>query len=138
VAALGRRHPGDLRDLAYRLHAAAPAGVDAFIDTYGDGYVELALGLGVPADRIDTIIDFAAVAKHGVKGEGSSTASTTEVLATMAGLVGWGELAMPVAAVYPFARVREAYTELAQRHTRGKIVLSLELADDAEPLRPPA
>ena len=28
--------------------------------------MELALGLGVAPDRIDTIIDFAAAAKHGV------------------------------------------------------------------------
>jgi hypothetical protein len=44
--------------------------VDAFIDTYGDGYVELALALGVAAGRIDTIADFAAAAKHGVKTDG--------------------------------------------------------------------
>ena len=41
--------------------------MDAFISTYGDGYVELALALGVAAERIDTIADFAAAAKHGVK-----------------------------------------------------------------------
>jgi NADPH:quinone reductase len=37
----------------------------------------------------------------------------------------------PIAAVYPLASVRAAYAELARRHTRGKIVLSTELADDA-------
>jgi hypothetical protein len=45
--------------------SSAPGGVDAFIDTYGDGYVGLALALGVAAGRIDTIVDFAAAAKHG-------------------------------------------------------------------------
>ena len=40
-----------------------PAGeVDAFIDTFGADYVEIALELGVKPDRIDTIIDFAAAA----------------------------------------------------------------------------
>jgi len=53
--------------VADRIRAAAPGGVDAFIDTHGDGYVELALALGVAAGRIDTIVDFAAAAKHGVK-----------------------------------------------------------------------
>ena len=56
--------------VADRIRAAAPGGVDAFIDTYGDGYVELALALGVAAERIDTIVDFAAAAKHGVKTDG--------------------------------------------------------------------
>lgn len=44
--------------VADRIRAAAPSGVDAFIDTHGDGYVELALALGVATDRIDTIADF--------------------------------------------------------------------------------
>ena len=52
------------------IRAAAPGGVDAFIDTHGDGYVELALALGVAADRIDTIADYAAAAKHEVKTDG--------------------------------------------------------------------
>ena len=37
--------------VADRIRAAVPGGVDAFIDTHGDGYVELALALGVAADR---------------------------------------------------------------------------------------
>jgi NADPH:quinone reductase-like Zn-dependent oxidoreductase len=38
---------------------------------------------------------------------------------------------VPVAAVYPLGQIKQAYAELAERHTRGKIVLSTELADDA-------
>ena len=41
----------------------------------------------------------------------------------MADLVADGSISVPVAATYPLARVREAYTELAKRHTHGKIVL---------------
>jgi NADPH2:quinone reductase len=117
--------------LADRLRAAAPNGLDAFIDTFGGGYVELAVDLGLPTDRIETIIDFPAVQKYGVKGEGSADASSVDVLARLADLVAWGTLALPIAAVYPLAKVRDAYAELAERHTRGKIVLSTELPDDA-------
>jgi NADPH:quinone reductase-like Zn-dependent oxidoreductase len=56
--------------LADRLRAASGGRVDAFIDTFGGGYVELAIGLGVARDRVDTIIDFAAAAKYGVKDRG--------------------------------------------------------------------
>ncbi|HEY2305651.1 MAG TPA: zinc-binding dehydrogenase [Streptosporangiaceae bacterium] len=56
--------------VADRIRAAAPSGVDAFIDTHGGGYVELALALGVAAERIDTIADYAAAAKYGVKTDG--------------------------------------------------------------------
>ena len=105
---------------------SAPGSADSrpFIDTYGDGYVELALALGVAADRIDTIADYAAAAKHGVKTEGGAEAGPgAKVLAELAGLIADGHLEVPITNVYPLARVREAYTELERRHTHGKIVL---------------
>jgi NADPH:quinone reductase-like Zn-dependent oxidoreductase len=104
-----------------RIRAAGK--VDAFIDTFGGGYVELALKLGVAKSRIDTIIDFAAAAKFGVKTEGNHEAANAEVLAQLAGLLAAGRLEIPIAKVYPLDDVREAYRELEQRHTRGKIVL---------------
>jgi NADPH:quinone reductase-like Zn-dependent oxidoreductase len=111
--------------VADRIGAAAPDGVNAFIDTYGDGYVELALALGVATDRIDTIADFAAAEKYGVKTDGGTAAGPgARVLAELAGLIADGYLEVPIANVYPLARVREAYTELERRHTRGKIVLT--------------
>jgi NADPH:quinone reductase-like Zn-dependent oxidoreductase len=106
-----------------RILAASGGKVDAFIDTFGGGYVELALKLGVAKSRIDTIIDFAAAAKYGVKTEGNHEAANAEVLAQLAGLLAAGCLEIPIARVYPLAEVREAYRELEQRHTRGKIVL---------------
>ena len=111
--------------LAERIGAAAPAGVDGFIDTFGSGYVELALELGVPTDRIDTIIDFEAAREHGVKAAGSAEAANRDVVAELAELLATGELMMPIAATYPLAQIREAYTELSKRHTRGKIVLTV-------------
>jgi NADPH:quinone reductase-like Zn-dependent oxidoreductase len=109
--------------LAERIRAAAPGGVDAFIDTNGSGYVELAVDLGVEPDRIDTIIDFAAVEKFGVKAEGNGAAATIDVLAELAGLAASGALEVPIAAAYPLTEVRAAYTELEAGHTHGKIVL---------------
>jgi NADPH:quinone reductase-like Zn-dependent oxidoreductase len=109
--------------VADRVRAAAPGGVDAFIDTVGSGYVELALQLGVAADRIDTIADFAAVATHGVKAEGNAAGASAHTMAELAALVEEGTLDVPIAATYPLDQVRDAYTELERNHTRGKIVL---------------
>jgi NADPH:quinone reductase-like Zn-dependent oxidoreductase len=106
-----------------RIRAASGGKVDAFVDTFGGGYVELALKLGVPKDRIDTIIDFAAAAKHGVKTEGNHQAASAGVLGQLAEQVAAGRLEIPIAKVYPLAQVRDAYRELEQRHSRGKIVL---------------
>ncbi|MBA2714173.1 MAG: zinc-binding dehydrogenase [Rubrobacteraceae bacterium] len=72
---------------------------------------------------MDTIIDFAAVEKHGVKAEGNRDAASADVLAELAGMIFEGTLEVPIARVYPLAEVREAYTKLERRHTRGKIVL---------------
>jgi NADPH:quinone reductase-like Zn-dependent oxidoreductase len=106
-----------------RIRAAAPDGVDAFLDLVGGGYVELALTLGVAPDRIDTIADFEAVAKHGVKGDGSAAGTGASTLAELAADVANGSLEVPIAATYPLEQVRDAYAELEQGHTLGKIVL---------------
>jgi NADPH:quinone reductase-like Zn-dependent oxidoreductase len=106
-----------------RIRAAAPDGVDAFLDLVGGGYVELALALGVAPDRIDTIADFEAVSKHGVKGDGSAAGTGASTLAELAADVANGSLEVPIAATYPLEQVRDAYAELEQGHTLGKIVL---------------
>jgi NADPH:quinone reductase-like Zn-dependent oxidoreductase len=108
--------------VADRIRQAAGK-VDAFIDTVGSGYVRLALDLGVPPERIDTIADFAAIAEYGVKGDGNAAGASAAVLAELAALIADGELEIPVAATFPLAEVRDAYRRLAQGHVRGKIVL---------------
>jgi NADPH:quinone reductase-like Zn-dependent oxidoreductase len=108
---------------AQRIRDAAPKGVDAFIDLFGGGYVDLALELGVAPGRINTIIDFDAVERHGVKGQGTHSIASAEILAELAALVADRKLEVPIAGVYPLDEVRAAYRELARRQTRGKIVL---------------
>ena len=109
--------------MADRIKEATGGRVDAFIDTYGAGYVKLAIDLGVAAERIDTVIDFAAAEEFGVRTDGSGTAASALVLAELADLIERGRLEVPIARSYPLADVRDAYRELERRHTRGKIVL---------------
>jgi NADPH:quinone reductase-like Zn-dependent oxidoreductase len=111
--------------LADRLRAAAPGGrVDAFLDFFGGGYVELAVTqLAIAPERIDTIIDFPAVERFRVKVAGNQDAADAAVLAELAALVAAGELEVPIAEVVPLQEVQRAYRTLEQRHTRGKIVL---------------
>lgn len=108
--------------VADRIRQAADR-VDAFIDTVGGGYVQLALELGVAPDRIDTIADFAAISRYGVKGEGNAAGASAAVLAELAALVADGELEIPITATFPLAEVRDAYRRLADGHVQGKIVL---------------
>ena len=108
--------------VAGRIRQAAGT-VDAFIDTVGTGYVQLALELGVTPERIDTIADFPAIARYGVKGEGNAAGASATVLAELAALIADGELEIPIAATFPLAAVRDAYRRLAEGHVQGKIVL---------------
>jgi NADPH:quinone reductase-like Zn-dependent oxidoreductase len=89
----------------------------------GAGYVQLALGLGVEPSRIDTVVNFEAVARYGVNAEGSAEAATASVLAELAGLIAAGELELPIAAAFPLDRVQDVYRRLGQGHVLGKIVL---------------
>jgi NADPH:quinone reductase-like Zn-dependent oxidoreductase len=109
--------------VAERIREAAPNGVDAFLDLIGGGYVELALELGVAPDRIDTIADFAAPEKYGVKADGNAAGASAETLAQLAALIDEDSLEVPIAATFPLDQVRDAYAELERNHTRGKIVL---------------
>jgi NADPH:quinone reductase-like Zn-dependent oxidoreductase len=110
-------------ELEARVRAAAADGVDAFIDTFGPEYVDLAIALGVAPQRIDTIIAFERAGEVGAKTDGSAVGSTTATMTALAELAASGRLDVPIAATYPLARVQDAFAELEQRHTRGKIVL---------------
>lgn len=113
------------KDLAARLRAAAPSGrIDALLDFFGGGYVAMAMEeLGLPANKVDTVIDFEAVKKYGVQAKGGADASTAAVVAELADLVAKGELEVPIAGVFALDDVREATKQLELRHTRGKLVL---------------
>jgi NADPH:quinone reductase-like Zn-dependent oxidoreductase len=109
--------------VADRVREVAPK-VDAFIDTYGGDYVEVALNqLGVEPSRVDTIVRFDAVAQYGIKAEGNAAGASASTLTELAGLISAGELEVPIAATYPLDQVREAYRRLEQGHLLGKIVL---------------
>lgn len=109
--------------VAERIRAAAGGSVDALIDTYGSGYVDMAIELGVKPERVDTIADPEAAARHGAKTDGSAVGASATVLAELAELIADGRLEIPIARTYPLDQVRDAYRELERRHTLGKIVL---------------
>jgi NADPH:quinone reductase-like Zn-dependent oxidoreductase len=119
--------------LADRLRAASGGKIDAFIDCFGGGYVDLAVHeLGVQPDRVDTIIDREAGARHAAHVDGMSTVDDVgTVISELAGLIEQERLVVPIAATFPLDGVRQAFQLLEQRHTRGKIVLVTGRLDPA-------
>jgi NADPH:quinone reductase-like Zn-dependent oxidoreductase len=71
---------------------------------------------------VNTVVRFDAGEKYGVKLEGNAAGASAATLGELAGLIAAGELEIPVV-TYPLDQVREAYEQLAEGHTRGKIVL---------------
>jgi len=106
-----------------RIRHACGGNVDAFIDTFGDGYVQLAVELGVRPGRINTIRDWQTAAKIGARTYGEGAAACAVVLGELARLAARGELEVQIARTYPLEQVRDAFRELELGHTHGKIVL---------------
>jgi enoyl reductase len=101
---------------------AAPGGVDAALDAAGAGSVAASVALGVPRDRIGTIVDDRAAAEHGTRVV--RVRRSPARLAAALDLAARGELVVPVTA-YPFADVVAAHRDLDTGHSRGKRVLVL-------------
>lgn len=109
--------------LADALRIAAPDGITTVLDTVGHGTVDLALALGVPADRINSIADYDARARRPIRGVGGASAGARE-LRGIAQLIADGAMELPIDSVHPLEDVREAYTRSMSGHATGKIVLS--------------
>ena len=76
--------------------------------------------------RIDTIVRSDAAQELGVAMAGAAVLPDDElpdVLHRLATLLATGGLDLPVAATYPLDRVADAFDDLEDRHTLGKIVL---------------
>ena len=107
-----------------RILEISPEGITAALDNNGRETVDAALALGAPADRINTIADYAALKEYGTTGVGAAGA-TPEDLAALSALVAAGTVQVPIDSVFPFEQVFEAYAKLIKGHSRGKIVLAL-------------
>ncbi|HEY2523283.1 MAG TPA: FAD-binding protein, partial [Streptosporangiaceae bacterium] len=125
---------GEQAQLAGRLRALAPDGIDAFIDLHGPEYLDLAVDLGVAPGRIETIISFSKAGELGTKAEGSTDASSPEIMQEMADLVTAGVIEIDIVGTYPLEDVAAAFDEQGQGHTAGKLVL-LPWLGRAEALR---
>jgi NADPH:quinone reductase-like Zn-dependent oxidoreductase len=89
LACMGARPVVYGEGLADRLLAAAPERIDAFIDCFGGGYVDLAVDeLGVTPGRVETIIDWEAGTRHGAHVDGMSTVDDVgSVISQLASLI---------------------------------------------------
>jgi NADPH:quinone reductase-like Zn-dependent oxidoreductase len=106
-----------------RVRALAPAGIDAATDLFGTETAHCALALGVPPERISTVAagpnpPGGVRATGGIDAKPGDWKRLTDAVAT-------GAVTVPIAATFPIERIRDAVTLAAERHTHGKIVITL-------------
>ncbi len=99
----------------------APEGVTAAFDLHGPDAVRQFLELGIAPDRINT--NATDPAPFGIRRVGRGP-TDLDTLGALAALVVSGRIEVPIAASYPFERVREAFERLETGHLRGKVVLT--------------
>ncbi|KDN20400.1 NADP-dependent oxidoreductase [Amycolatopsis rifamycinica] len=97
--------------------------ITAAIDLFGTETAEAALKLGVPPERIATIAA-GPTPPGGVRATGGADAEPG-ALTQIADAVAAGRLRVPVAAVFPVERIRDAVALQASRHVHGKVVVTL-------------
>lgn len=115
-----------------RIREVAPDGVDAFLDTHGEGQADIAVALGVAPDRVDTIIDFDAAQRLGIRTDGMyQLPDIRAAVVAFVELVVAGALRSPVKAAFPLKQVKEAYRALADAPGVGKVVLTVSTDEDA-------
>ncbi len=98
-------------------------GLTAAVDLFGTEAAEAALALGVPPERIATIAA-GPNPPGGVRATGGADADPG-ALKQIADAIVAGGLTVPVAAVFPVERIRDAVALQAARHVHGKVVVTL-------------
>jgi NADPH:quinone reductase-like Zn-dependent oxidoreductase len=108
--------------LAERVRAAAGGDVTAVQDCHGGETIDAALELGVPVDRICTIVDYRAKAERGIRMP-TRYEHTPARLEEFAGLVADGRLEITVVPPLPLERARKAFELLESGHAAGNVVI---------------
>jgi len=108
--------------LAQRLRSLTPEGITFVQDNWGREFIDVALEIGVPANKICTIVDHGATAELGLSNPGRYERSAAK-LADIAEKIAAGDLVLPVDRSFALSEYRAAFELLEARHVRGKIVL---------------
>lgn len=113
-------------DVGAKIRAAVPESATKFLDCFGGDYVRLALGLGVSAGRVGTLVPSPAAILRGAQFTGSRHAQPGD-LDLVADLVAAGTIRMMVGKTVSFdvEAVRAACVELLGGHVRGKMVVEI-------------
>lgn len=109
-----------------RVHAIAPAGVDAAIDTAGRGVLPGSIDLTGDPGRVVTLVDDAAFALGAVFTGISPGDRAEDALPLLAAMAADGQLTIPIWRTYPLGQAAQAHRDLEAGANRGKILLTTQ------------
>lgn len=107
-----------------RIRAAAPRGVTAFIDNFGQDGHDLARELGLPASRYRSSADRRDLELKLLRDDAETVAHGTRQLETLLNLADKQAFSLLISGFYPLGDVALAYADLDKLHSRGKVVLA--------------
>jgi NADPH2:quinone reductase len=127
VRGLGASDVFDYHDVDWvqQVRAVVPDGVDVLFDDFGGETRDRALGAVRDGGRAVFLAGPPAQLERGITGESFSADVNRARLEAVGRLVDEGKLRPEVEDVLPLAEAREALERVADRHTRGKIVLQV-------------
>jgi NADPH:quinone reductase-like Zn-dependent oxidoreductase len=109
--------------LVDRIHAAAPDGVDAALDTAGKGLLPDLVEVLGGRDRIVTLADRDA-ARHGVEFSGGHSGNRdNRPVREALHLIAAGAWTARIGRIFPLAEAADAHRLVATGHTGGKVIL---------------
>ncbi|WP_162236780.1 NADP-dependent oxidoreductase [Curtobacterium sp. Leaf261] len=105
--------------------AAKGRPVTAFIDNHGGDNPALSESLGVPADRFVSSDHRREVEIRFLRAP-AEDAEVTRLLTELSGLIEHHKLRLLISGFYPFEYIVDAYEDLAEMHSRGKVVVGMQ------------
>lgn len=110
--------------LADRVRALAPGGVDAALDAAGGGALPALVELSGGAERVVTIADYAGAQETGARFSGGmGTERAIHALTEIGPLIDSGRFSLPVAEIFSLEKIGDAHALSQDGHVRGKLVL---------------
>ena len=110
-------------NLAGRVRALAPDGVDAALDVAGSGVLPELIELAGGPGNVVTIADFGGAREHGVRFSSGDAGRAVHALAGIGELIESGRFSRPIVQTFPLADIAEAHRVSEHGHVRGKLVL---------------
>jgi NADPH:quinone reductase-like Zn-dependent oxidoreductase len=110
-------------ELADRVRAVAPQGVDAVLDASGRGEIPVSIELAGGPERVLTLVAFDAAGTGIQVHVGGAGPNTARALRDIVALIEAGRLKVPIWRAYPLTEAAAALEAISEGHAAGKIVI---------------